>query len=222
METRWRDNVKILNSAIVGVVASMALCGSASAQDNFVGWNAGINLNLLSKTTKIEATGGLGGLDGLGRQSVDGGVSLGYTFPISSRGLIGLGLNADIGQPKGFSFETSPGNSINAKQKSRYGVAIEPGYLVAPGTVLYGKLSYNWMESEVYGSGGGAPVGSTTMSFHGFGAGVGMKTLLTKNTYVDIELQSIMYNSNNAGVVGPSTSFRPSSTVASVGIGMNF
>jgi opacity protein-like surface antigen len=63
-----------------------------------------------------------------------------------------------------------------------------------------------------------AGVGSGTETFTGFGYGAGIRTMLDKTTFIQVEVVQTKYGSKSDEGV----SFQPAATVGSIGFGMKF
>ena len=192
---------KILTAAAFAVIAT-----SASAQvSNFAGFSAGLNLNSVSTNTELTING-VGSFDGIGQQSWNGAVQGAYGFVASPSTVISVGATYGLGDSKAGSIS----GIANLKIKNQLSVYVEPGFLVNNSTLVYGKLSY---EKAKIGE------NSDTTSVNGTGFGIGVRTLIAKATYLQVEFKQIGYGRENIADFG---SFESKATVGTVGIGMKF
>jgi len=117
-----------------------------------------------------------------------------------------------------------PGASINTKieQKSRYGLRADLGWKLAPPTVGYVLISWNWAEVEVRQDAGG--LNQTQKETHsGFGYGAGIRHLLPGNWYLYAEFQQVDYNSKNyLGTNVSQAEVKPHDTIGLIGAGFKF
>ena len=161
--------------------------------------------------------------DGLGRQSIVSAIGGDYTFQLSEKHLLSVGLKYDLMDEK-LAHLTASGTVANGditlKQKNHYSIFVAPGYQTSPDTLLYGKLSYETAKADFSGtvdrSQSDLKFGSVT--YHGIGYGLGLKTYLTDDIYAGVELHRVMYDSKGLS----STSTSTGTTTGSAYLGYKF
>jgi hypothetical protein len=196
---------KLLLASLVS--ASMIPAIAQADTKNFEGLSAGLNLNLIHAGIKLTEDGDT--LDGLGgKEAASVALDVAYGFKLGNSSVLTLGIDVDFSKPKIASL-----NDFSVKQKSRYGIYLAPGTAINKDTLFYGRLGYNKLEGELEIDGT-----SAKQKFNGVSYGVGIKTMISKSTFVKVEANRLTYSSKTLEGVG----FEPSATVGTVGIGMNF
>ncbi len=190
---------------LVASLLSVAATGAFAQTNAFEGFSAGVKVSSVGASTSISEPGFSANL---GQQSVVPTVELGYAYGLSKEISLGLTATYDLSETKAGSV-----NGANLKNSNHYSINFKPGYLVNNTTMVYAILGYNSMTGKI--SEAGSSVSST---FNGFGAGLGVQAMLTKNVYIQAEAQQITYS----GVTKEGTTFTPSATVGTVGVGYKF
>jgi opacity protein-like surface antigen len=206
--------MKKLAIACVLTVASIPTVTFADTK-NFEGFAASLNLGLASPG--IKTTVGNLVFDSFGGTSeFTGGIDLSWGAKISETGVLTVGIEADLIQPDVANF-SGGGDTLAAKQKNRYGIYVAPGTVIGRDTLVYGKAGYNSMKGEIVGAGDFADL-NRSQSFTGFGYGLGIKTMITPQAFLKVEVNRLSYSSETIGV----WTVEPSGTVGVIGIGTSF
>jgi len=138
----------------------------------------------------------------------------GYTAALNDKFVLGVSAVVDLGDTK---FGSVGGTEF--KGKNAYAINFEPGYAVSKNTLLYGVVSYNSIKGEITGEG----AGDLSQKFNGIGYGAGARVKLDNNLYVQIEATTVDYNDKSASQgMGGTITFKPRTTVGSIGIGYKF
>ena len=213
---------------LIASVFSAALTPAVAMADNsnFTGFSVGLNLNFVEgglKYSEVE-NGQLTSTDSMGgKEATVASIEGTYGFTLSPTAVVLIGIEADLSDAKlheSAYFDVIP-QTLNIKQKNRYGVSIAPGMVLSKETLLYGKLIYNSMKGEVSGIGernGAANPFSISKTFKGVGYGAGIKTMISKTTFVKAEVVRTNYSGENID----GGDWKPRSTYGTLGIGMNF
>ena len=132
----------------------------------------------------------------IGKVTPVAGLDASYTFATGSNGFFGIGATylageAEFGLGNADSVETGAKN-FKGKIKDHYTVYIQPGYAVSKDSAVYGKLSYNHADFNV------SNAVKQPGNLEGWGAGVGLKTFLTSNTFVQAEASYTEYDTLTA------------------------
>lgn len=190
---------------IAAVTASLAFATLASAQaNNFAGVSLGLNVDLVGANTEVSSTR-------LGQQSVTGSLQAAYGFAVSNTAVMALGITyslADINA--GESSATT-----KYKLKDAYSIYFEPGFNVSSSTLAYAKLSYEAASARYEAS-----ANPDSKSIDGAGLGVGLRTMLGKNAYLQVEARQVQYNS--ARFAAPALDFKSGASYGSIGFGYKF
>lgn len=122
-----------------------------------------------------------------GQNNTVGIIDVGYVAPINQDFGIGLGATLDTNETK--SGEGNPGNS-RIRIKDHYAVYVQPFLNVTPSTAVFGKLGYHAMRGEVSDD-----TFARSNKYHGTGYGLGVRTMVNKNVYVQAEATWVDYAS---------------------------
>ena len=132
----------------------------------------------------------------IGKVTPVAGLDASYTFATGSNGFIGIGATYLAGEAE-FGLGTADSSSdatktFKGKIKDHYTVYIQPGYAVSKDSAVYGKLSYNHADFNV------SNAVKQPGDLQGWGAGIGLKTFLTSNTFVQAEASYTEYDTLTA------------------------
>jgi len=205
---------KLLLASLIS--ASMIPAIAQADTKNFEGLSAGLNLNLISGGVKLSV--GAVSLDSLGgKQTQSVAVDAAYGFAMGGKGVLTIGIDADLSDAKIASF-SDPDGDFSAKQKNRYGIYVAPGLAVTKDALVYGKIGYNKMKGDISDEETGV---SASLNFDGVSYGVGAKIMLSKEAFIRVEASRYTFSSKSDPAI-PAISYKPSATVGTIGIGMNF
>ena len=160
----------------------------------------------------------------IGKNTPIAGVDLAYTVSSGSNAFFGLGatyvpMKAKFGAGNS---SGTPSVANTGEIKDHYSVYIQPGYAITKDSALYGKLSYNHADFKITG----ANVSQQPGDLEGWGYGIGLKTFLTPNAFVQVEASYTEYasltaketaNSTNSTVTG-----KPKISAGTVTFGYKF
>jgi len=186
--------------------------GMASAQvSNFTGLSGAVNLSTVSSRSEIANAFQLAG-DNWG-----GSVQGAYGLELSSSSVIGFGLNYSLGKSKsGVRYKNNvAADTVNIK--SQYSLYLEPGSLLSDNTLLYGKIS---IEKGKFAVTSTPASDSFSRSISGTGYGAGLRHMLDKSKFVQVEFMKVGYKTITARDL--TTKIKSSTTLGTIGIGMKF
>jgi opacity protein-like surface antigen len=197
------------------LVALALLAGSTGvfAQANpFEGFSAGVGVSSVGASTTLSGADAVGGDSvNFGQQSIVPTIEVGYTHGLSKEFSLGITATYDLADTKAGS-----ANDINVKGKNHYSINLKPGYMVGNSTMAYALVGYHATKGIISGDGE-----SISSNYSGFGAGLGIQTLIDKNIFIKAEFQQITYNTKT-GLAGADINVKPSATVGTIGIGYKF
>lgn len=204
---------KIAIAAAIGAASTFAMAGGFDGPF--------VQLGIGGSSTKTNLSNFQSSATGAGVSSVSGGsfnglVAGGYSQDMGAfnSDIKGLNLAANIfyvignqnsGSGMGSATRASDGFSQslggNFKGKSTFGISVEPGWNFTEQTLGYVKLAWvntrlngNWNYSDNDPS---SDSGSVTKIANGFGYGLGVKQLITKEIYVGVDLMGVTYGNVN-------------------------
>ena len=198
---------------IAAAIAASFIAPHAFAQSkNFEGFSIAGNLNLISATTEMSLNEQ--SINGVGQQSTNASLQAAYSFAASDVVLLSVGGTYNLADVDAGTIKSGV-NTATVKLQNGTSIYFEPGYVLSEKTLGYAKVSYN--TGTVKGEEGTA---SVTKDISGTGFGFGVRTLLSKNLYLQVEANRIQFDS--ARFSGDTTDFKSSATVGTVGIGYKF
>jgi len=195
------------------VLAASLACATVGAQTaNFGGLSGALNVNTVSMNTKITSDGDA--FDGIGKQSWNGSAQVAYGFVATPSIVISVGGTFSLGTSKAGTLQIG-GDSVELRYKNASSLYVEPGFLLNEKTLAYGKLSYEAAKGVVAVSG----ESETSKSIKGTGFGVGVRTMLDKTSFIQVELKQVNYRGIDIANVA---SLKPKAAVGTIGLGMTF
>jgi len=200
---------------MITAVAATVACFAASAQTaNFDGFSAALNLNLVGASTKTEFGQDGTIFDGIGKNSTAFGVQAAYGLALSNDMVVNIGGTYELNSPTIMSVDFGD-FTATGKAENTLSLYVEPGFLISDKTMFYGKLSYE--STKVVRTADGE---SVSKSITGMGYGAGIRTMINKNTFLQVEVKQINYGA--AKFAGDDADFKSTATVGTVGIGFKF
>ncbi len=187
------------------IIAGIIFSASTFAQaEKFAGTSVGVNAGYNVETyTKSSVT------TTAGQNNTASNINATYTFALSPEWTIGTGLTYALSSTT-LATAAATGNN-EYSMNSHYSLNIEPGYVLNENTLGYFKLSYNSgvVKNTYY---------SIDQTITGIGYGLGTKFFISKNAFLNIEMQQTKYNSYTY----VTTVLTHTTTEATVGIGYKF
>jgi opacity protein-like surface antigen len=230
---------KLAIAAALGAASTLAMAGGFDGP--FVQLGIG-GSSTWTKTSGLESGSTSASLNGTSSQgNVNGLVMGGYSqdFGAFNESLKGFNLAANIfyvigNQNAGSNSSTGTRSSDgftntltgNNKLQNTWGISVEPGWNFTESTLGFVKLA--WLNSQYKNNVGySEPDGySENFSFsktvNGFGYGLGVKQLITKNVFAGVDLMGVTYNTNSLGGDFQGVSFKPTQFMGFASIGYKF
>lgn len=220
-----------MNFKKIAVIAALGAASSVAFAADHTGFSIGAEMQFKSTggdlSYKDSGSGGYSSGSLGGENNVIGAINASYGIAVAPKVILQVGATYDLNKTDiykdKYSDSTSSG-STKVDEKDHYSVYIAPGFLVAPSTLVYGKLAYHSMKASLnaYDSLDGTLKGNKT--FTGYGYGAGIRTSFTSNIYAYAEVQRVQYESKTIASAGTTlkVSAEPTSTIGSIGVGYNF
>jgi len=214
---------KLAIAAALGAASTLAVAGGFDGPFVQLGIGGSATQNKVSDATTNDG-GNLNGTQSGG--SFNGLVAAGYSqdFGAFNDSLKGFNLAANlfyvIGNQKAGSNSSSWNSTTDAgvvgslngnyKLQNTWGISIEPGWNFTDSTLGYVKLA--WVNSQAKSNitysdtAGGSDWINGNKNINGFGYGLGVKHLVTKNIFVGVDLMGVTYGNsfNNSDSKGDS------------------
>ena len=192
--------------SIVMIALSLLTAGHVHAEaQNFQGLRVGGSLNMTGASTKVTNSTSTDG--SFGANNVGGGLSIAFTQRISKNAVIGVGGSFSNSKFK------SGTDSLNTviRGKNLWAAFVEPGVVVGEDTLIYAKAGYAGMKGTI-------DEFATEYSFSGYMYGLGIRTMVDSNVYMEVEALQYVFNSKSIGGI----TFDNKATQANVGVGYKF
>lgn len=216
---------------LLSVCAMVTLTSSAFAQaQNFEGfsvyastgynsWKSGFSNVVESGLPQTNLT-----IDSIESGATPLNLGLEYTFPIDKDFTVGISWETNMLGGKsgtGNAVDTVKGTEVvtGIAKSGSYQISVTPGVVMAPNTLLYGKIGYYSLANDY--TLGGQDIFSFTST--GYGLGVGIKQMFTKNMFGFGEFNTrIAMSKNQTAREGFTFDLKVDGMSALVGVGVKF
>lgn len=214
------NNKKLLiSTALVSLIISSATHAQTT---NFVGPSVALSGSYVGGSSEFKtgevfsiASGGDGINSKLGDQTnVIPGVDLNYGFAMGNNFVLGIGATYDFSKTKTGGFTSNylingedATFTIDSNLKNHYSLYIQPTYVINKDSAMFAKVGRHYAKSSVKSAGGfndeGLTVGllgddkTVSENIEGWGFGLGLKTFLTSNLFVQFEGGIVEYDKIN-------------------------
>lgn len=218
------NNKKLLiSTALVSLIISSATHAQTT---NFVGPSVALSGSYVGGSSEFKTGTSFGALsDGAGiysklddQTNVIPGVDLNYGFAMGNNFVLGLGATYDFSKTKTGGFTSNyqiKGEdatfTIDSNLKDHYSLYIQPTYVINKDSAMFAKVGRHYAKSSVKSAGGFvAQEGDTVVTvgllgddktvsknIEGWGFGLGLKTFLTSNLFVQLEGGIVEYDKTN-------------------------
>ena len=195
---------------LVGAAFMLSTALSAGAAEGFY---AGVGVGALGADFGISIPGTEEIV--VGQTQTVGNLDFGYVIPLKSKWSIGVGASIDMN-------DVYAGTIADYKftGKEHMSVYVQPFYSFGEGVSVYGKFGYHTIKGGV----GGTEVLLGTVNvfkdFDGFGYGIGLKNMITKNLYLQTEANWVVFNTKTASqdtLAGTELKVKATSGVVTIG-----
>lgn len=191
----------------LALLASVAATPALSQTKNFAGPSIAIGAGYSSynpegslfeagaaTTTKLET----------GKNDFKYLADLSYGFEANNNLVVSLGATYDFNDSKATFVSVNDGTdtvSIKGKLKDHYSLYIQPTYLLNNSTGIFAKASYNYAKNSITLAENARSV-AFSENLEGWGYGVGAKTFLNDNLYLQFEGSLVKYDKQSKRIVG--------------------
>lgn len=196
---------------VASAVAMSFIVFPAVAVEDFTGFSAGLG----AAVSGGEATySNKDGSSSLGKRSILAVVDLGYSYQIDPLWGIGVGATYDINKAK-FGETSSATSQSKVEGKNHYSVYLQPFVVVSPSTAVFAKVGYHSIKMVAKET--NKP--DFSKKTNGIGYGLGVKTLIADNFYVQAEAGVVDYSKKTGS---NNNSLRLKSTTGMLSVGYKF
>lgn len=216
----------------VALLATTAATPALSQSKNFAGPSIAVSGAFVAGDVKVTADNGTDNASSnFGKSNIIPGVDLSYGIPLDNNFLINIGATYDLskstlGEANAFIDPNTYSEKITIKD--HYSLYIQPTYVFSNTSAVFAKLSYNFAKGSLTETGTDYDPSSYTASrnIEGFGYGVGLKSLLNNNLYIQVEAGIDEYDKETATFDEATTpitySFDPKVVTGKISIGYKF
>ena len=192
---------------LIALVSIAAACStSAFAQvSNFEGFSAATNLTYSNASVSNSS-------ESLSDKSAGVNLQAAYGFALDANTVLTVGGSYALSDAKAGDY-TNPAGTM--KLKNQVSFYVEPGFLVNASTLVYGKLSYDTASLNAIDS-----EGTWKMNIKGMGYGIGARTMLDKNLFLQAEVKQTRFGAE--AFPEDTDKIKTKNTVLSFGVGYKF
>jgi len=191
----------------LALLASVAATPALSQTKNFAGPSIAIGAGYSSYNPEgslIEAGAATTSKLETGKNDFKYLADLSYGFVANNNLVVSLGATYDFNDSEATFVSVNDGAdtvSIKGKLKDHYSLYIQPTYLLNNSTGIFAKVSYNYAKNSIKVSEDAASV-TFSENLEGWGYGVGAKTFLNDNLYLQFEGSLVKYDKQSKSIVG--------------------
>lgn len=207
-------NVFLLCQLIIINILFFGLSANARAQKDEDYWSIGVSGNLTSGTAKVEAAAV--SIDGFGRGSTSLSIYLDKAININEKYKFIAGGKYDL-----YNSEDLKVNNFGLiKRRASMSWYAAPARVISDETLAYLKFSYESANLERIPNVDDSSVAVETKKISGTGLSVGMRSMLSKNIHMQLEIGRAKYKTMkfDSGMFD----LKPSMTIGSIAIGYRF
>ena len=191
-------------TALIATCLALAAPQAFAQAKNFEGFSLGGNLDFTKSTTNV-LNGGSDSGNGSGA-----GLQAQYSIALNNQFVLGLGASYSLGNRKAGSLGT-PATDFTTRNALSFDIS--PSYAISDSLLVYGKVSSVGL--TVVSTGGTT---ETSDSFNGIGYGLGLRSMIDKNIYIQAGYDVNRYNEKTTG----GTTLSGNTNIFSLGAGFKF
>ena len=203
--------MKLKQVAAASVLAALVSTPAFANTSNFEGLSAALGLSFNGGNTKLSVDDS--SID-LGKTSQVGVVDINYGFALDKNFVLGAGLALDLGKSK-LGDAVLDGETLSLKTKNHYSIYVQPTWVLNKTTGIFVKLGYNHTKGTASFDGE-----SGSAKFKGTSYGIGVKTFIDNNLFVQVEAG--MANFKSKSFYDGELNIKPKMTRATVSVGYRF
>ena len=211
-------------------IALLSMTTSLMAQKSFQGTSVALTASVVGAEAKgnVVSSDASSNTDSgsVGRIGAFAGVDAAYTVGAGTNGFFGFGatyipFKAELATASGGnkSDGVTTTNSGKAEIKDYYTLYVQPGYAINNTSAIYAKVLYANAKLDVSGA------TSASKNLEGWGGGIGLKTFLDKNLFVQTELNYTEFDSvtvTGTGNLAGTATGKPKIAGGTINIGYQF
>lgn len=191
-------------SILIAACCALAAPHAFAQAKNFEGFSLGGSLDFSKNTTNILSFGS----DSANSSSM--GLQAQYAFALNNQFVLGVGASYSLGSHKAGSLG-APATDFTTKNTASFDIS--PSYALSDSLLVYGKLSS--VGQTIVSTLGNA---ESSDSLNGVGYGLGLRSMIDKNIYIQAGYDINRYNEKTSGA----GTFSGNSNIFSLGAGYKF
>lgn len=206
-----------MKKKLLALSLAMSATTAFAQASSFEGVSVGFGISAVGTNTKVSDNEGAGFT--LGKDTVVPSIDLSYTKAVDAKFLVGVGVTYDLSKTKSGELGAY-GETIGLEGKNHYSVYVQPQYLLNNSTAIFAKLGYHQMKGSITGD---YAANFTSEKYNGVGYGVGIKSFIDKNLFVQVEGQIVDFKQKSFDYGdGYIVSYKPKASAGIITIGYKF
>jgi opacity protein-like surface antigen len=158
-------------------------------------------------------------------------IDLSYGIPIDNNFVLSIGATYDLTDTEVEAFNSTDANgntsSVKAKLKDHHSLYIQPTYLMNNNTGIFAKFGYHKAKGNLSFNDSTLDPVSLSKNLDGWGYGIGAKTFINNNTYLQFEGSLVKYKSKSGDIINSdgdtfNESLKPEILSALISVGYKF
>jgi len=226
-------NINKILLASTALTSLLVTSNAFSQTTNFVGPSLAFTASYIGSSSENKAIVIVDDLVVLsntpGKSNFIPGADFNYGFATSNNTVLGLGVTYDFKKAKtgGLSFQNSA-VTFNNELKNHYSIYVQPTYVINKDSAMFAKIGRHFAKANFSSNldFGGDEFVTASKNVTGWGYGLGLKTFLTSNLFVQAEAGVVDYEDFNftADDDGDvyNVSIKPKTTNATISVGYKF
>jgi opacity protein-like surface antigen len=204
----------------VALLATTAATPALSQSKNFAGPSIAIGAGYSSQTYTGKLTTADENVLSIdnGKNDFSSLIDLSYGVNLEKNFSLSIGGTYDLTKSK-VKLVDLDGDNVSTELKDHYSIYIQPTYVINDNTGIFGKLNYNFAKNVGKITGG---TETSTKNLEGWGYGLGIKTFLNANTFVQVEGNYVDYDTHSVTIDDNVISVNPKVLSALISIGYKF
>jgi len=210
--------MKQLSLTAFSMVVISASSATFAQTENFTGLSVGANFTQTAATHKRTEVSTYTDTYNYGDTTSGVNLQAAYGIKAGDSMVINVGGTYSLNDYKAGG-DSSSQNSYDSigKDKKHYTLYIEPGFVLSDSTLAYGKLAYHNLKLKTDTS-----HSNVSQNFSNIGFGAGVRTMLSKNTYLQAELGLVNFTEKSYALGRATYKEQPKLTYGSLGVGYKF
>jgi len=225
-------NINKILLASTALTSALVTSNAFSQTTNFVGPSLAFTASYIGSSSENKAISVLMDVELLsntpGKSNFIPGADFNYGFATSNNTVLGLGVTYDFKKAKTGGLTFNDGLfTFNNELKNHYSIYVQPTYVINKDSAMFAKIGRHFAKANFSSYEIGEDEFVTTKNIKGWGYGLGLKTFLTSNLFVQAEAGVVNYedfNFTESFGFGEDAyiTIKPKTTNATISVGYKF